>query len=192
MPICPKCKSSRFVQHENLFKCLDCGLAYNIYLTAKITPETKLELSENAFIGDYVFIHLKTLKMGVGAQINAHSSLTGGGTVEIGDYSVVGYGVRLITGTDNPRGEYVADSKPENQRHIIRGSIKIGKNCLIGSNAVICVSEKCKDITIGDNSVIGSQTYIDKSIPPNVITIPEQKLKIKPRFSSKRKAKRKS
>ena len=141
----------------------------------------KLDLAEDVIIGDYVFAYLKSLKMGRGAQINAFSSLTGYGIVEIGEYAVIAYGVRLITGTDSPRGRFVADAVAESKRHIIRGSIKIGKNCFIGSNAVVCVSERCKDIVIGDNSVIGSLIYIDKSLPPNTIILPKQELTRKKR-----------
>lgn len=143
----------------------------------------KLDLAEDVTIGDYVFAYLKSLKMGRGSQINAFSSLTGYGIVEIGEYSVIAYGVRLITGTDSPRGRFVADAVPESNRHVIRGSIKIGKNCFIGSNAVVCVSERCKDIVIGDNAVIGSLTYVDKSLLPNTIILPKQEVKKKRRWS---------
>jgi len=140
-----------------------------IYDTAKITPQTALELAEEAWIGDFVFVNLEKLTLGTGSQICAFASLTGGGKVHVGAYSVVGYGVRIIAGTDTPEGAYMADKAPVEERRIVRGIVKIGNNCFIGANSVICVSHRSPEIAIGDNAVIGALSYVDKSVPKNTI-----------------------
>ena len=140
-----------------------------IYKTALITPETAVQLGKDAWIGDFAFVNLRKLTLGRGSQVNPFASLTGGGEVKIGDYSVIGYGVRVIAGTDTPRGKYMADRAPEHERKIVRGTIEIGSNCFIGANSVVCVSHMNPNIVIGDGTVIGALSYVDRSVPPQTI-----------------------
>ena len=141
----------------------------SIYETAKITLQTELELAEDAWIGDFVFINLNKLTLGKGSQIGAFSSLTGGGNVQVGRYSTIGYGVRIIAGTDTPDGRYMADKAPLKQRHVVRGSIKIGDNCFIGANAVISVSETHPLIEIEDNVVVGALSYVGENVARDTV-----------------------
>jgi len=140
-----------------------------IYDTAKITRDTVVELDEDAWIGDFVFIHLEKLTLGRCSQVNAFASLTGKGKVEIGEYSVIGYGVRIISGTDTPGGRYMADKAPPQDRRIVRGTVRIGNNCFIGANSVICVSLKNPNIDIGDEAVVGALSYVDESVPAHAV-----------------------
>jgi acetyltransferase-like isoleucine patch superfamily enzyme len=140
-----------------------------VYETAKITPQTRVELAEDSWIGDFVFVHLSRLRLGRGSQVNPFASLTGGGEVLVGDYSVIGYGVRIISGTDTPEAEYMADRAPESGRRVVCGTVKLGNNCFIGANAVVCVSRRCPNIKIGDNAVIGALSYIGKNVPKDTV-----------------------
>jgi acetyltransferase-like isoleucine patch superfamily enzyme len=56
------------------------------------------------------------------------------------------------------------------------GKIVIGNNCWIGSNVTIL-----KDVTIGDNSIIGAGCVLHKSVPPDSVVINKQNLLIKSR-----------
>jgi acetyltransferase-like isoleucine patch superfamily enzyme len=140
-----------------------------VYETAKITPQTRVELAEDSWIGDFVFVHLSRLRLGRGSQVNPFASLTGGGEVLVGDYSVIGYGVRIISGTDTPEAEYMADRAPESGRRVVCGTVKLGNNCFIGANAVVCVSRRTPNIKIGDNTVIGALSYIGKNVPKDTV-----------------------
>jgi acetyltransferase-like isoleucine patch superfamily enzyme len=147
---------------------MNVGKGY-VYQTAKITPQTRVEFAENSWIGDFVFVHLSRLKLGRGSQVNPFASLTGGGEVLVGDYSVIGYGVRVISGTDTPEAEFMADRAPESGRRVVRGTVKIGNNCFVGANTVICVSRKTRNIEIGDNAVIGALSFVNKSVPGDAV-----------------------
>jgi len=140
-----------------------------VYESARISPKTIVELSEDAWIGDFVFVSLEKLTLGRGSQVNPFASLTGGGKVEIGDYSVIGYGVRMISGTDTPEGRYMADRAPARDRRIVRGTVRIGNNCFIGANSVITVSMKNPNINIEDNVVVGALSYVDESVPARTV-----------------------
>ena len=140
-----------------------------VYESARISPKTVVKLGEDAWVGDFVFVNLEKLTLGRGSQVNAFASLTGGGKVEIGDYSVIGHGVRVISGTDTPEGRYMADRAPAQDRKIVRGTVRIGNNCFIGANSVISVSLKNPNIQIEDNVVVGALSYVDESVPARTI-----------------------
>jgi len=156
-----------------------------IYPTAKIVNTTndpaKFRIGKKCIIGDFVFIALKRLRMGFGSQIAPHAMLSGGGEVIMEPFSVIGFGSHLITGTDTTRGKYMCEAASKEFRNVIRGSITLKKGAYIGSNAMICVCEEYPDIVIGENSVVGAFSYIDKDIPPNIIVYPKQELVFKPR-----------
>ena len=152
-----------------------------IHETTKITATTKMAFGWSISIGDFVFIHLKHLVMLDGSQIAPHAILSGGGEVLMGRYSVIGFGAHLITGTDTPKGKYMCEAAEPEERHIVRGKIILKEGAYIGSNAIICITEENPVITIGENSVIGAFSYIDKNIPDNVTVHPKQELIIKER-----------
>jgi acetyltransferase-like isoleucine patch superfamily enzyme len=141
----------------------------SVFPSARITSKTQLKLGEGAWIGDFVFVHLEQLMLGKGSQIAAFASLTGGGEVQVGEYTTIGYGVRIIAGTDSTEGRYMADKAPAAERNVIRGTIKIGSGCFIGANSVICVSKRHPNLEIGDHAVIGALSYVDQNVPANSV-----------------------
>jgi acetyltransferase-like isoleucine patch superfamily enzyme len=46
------------------------------------------------------------------------------------------------------------------------GKIKLKKNCKIGSHSVVMPG-----VTVGENSIIGAYTFVNKDIPANVIAV---------------------
>lgn len=144
-----------------------------IYGTARINCG-KLAVGNDTRIGDFVLINLRKLLLDDGSQINSGARLVGGGDVEIGKYSVIGYNVVILTRSDTPEGEYLADAMPEEKRAIKTGSVKIGNNCFIGSNSVIM-----PNVVIEDNAVIGALSYIshDSTITQNTILLPKQQFR---------------
>lgn len=148
-----------------------------IHETAKIYEpvvilDTDVIIEKDCRIGQFTFIAARNFRMCEGAQISPQATVGGGGDVTMDKFSVLGFGARLIPATDTLKGKYMCDSKPESERAIIRGSIHIGEGTYIGSNAVVCVSEKYPGIHIGRFSVIGAGTYIDRSLTAYTVIHP--------------------
>jgi len=86
-----------------------------------------------------------------------------GKNVEIGNFTVIGceYGVKV---EDNVKIGYhciiMSDSTVDNKR----GKVILKRGCRIGANSVIMPG-----VTIGGNSIIGANSFINKDIPPNEI-----------------------
>lgn len=155
----------------------------NIYIatTAKIwqpttilTADRTINIEADCRIGQYCFIAPKKLIMVRGAEICPTAVLGGGGNIHLGEYSTVDYGAKLIPATFTTKGKYMNDAmmkkNPENIE-IIRGSITLKDGAVVASNAVVCVSRDCPDIVIGENSVVGALSYLDKSLEDNVVYV---------------------
>ena len=153
-----------------------------IYPKAVVKPKTSEMIGKNCSIGDFAFVVPRVLEMEEGSQIGPHAIVSGGGEVYLKKYCVVGFGATLIPATDTKEAKYMCEAGPEEDRDIIRGSITIGENAYIGSRSVICVSRRCPDIVIGKGAVIGSLSYIDRSVPENTIIRPDIKYIVKKRF----------
>ena len=139
-------------------------------------------IGNNCLIGQFAFVAPRKLVMHDGSQISPHAILCGGGEIELRKNSVVGFGSVLIPATDTTEAEYMNEAAPPDKRNIIRGKIVLGDGAYIGSHVVICVSRKNPEIYIGDHSVIGSFSYIDKSIEAYMIVHPKQELIFKTRM----------
>jgi len=89
------------------------------------------------------------LKLGNKTDIGAFTYINAKNGVEIGDDVEIGShcSIYSVSTIDNKEGKVI-----------------IGKNAKIGSHSVIMPG-----ITIGENSIIGAFSFVNKSIPANVI-----------------------
>jgi len=149
---------------------LKVGLGTKIYEPVVILDDEKHEviIGKNCIIGQFAFIAARKLVMEDGVEICAHAILSGGGNITLGKYSTVTFGAKLIPSTFSTEGKYMNDNVPEKSK-AIRGSITLGEGAYIGAGAVVCVSEKCPHIKIGDYAVVGALTYLDHSLPAHTI-----------------------
>lgn len=110
------------------------------------------------------------IKIGHGVErslmLSANCYIQGGNGVEMGDGTLFGPGVRIISANhdlDNMK-KWLPD-KP----------IRIGNNCWLGANAVILPGVK-----LGDNVIVGAGAVVTKSFPSNVMLAGNPAKKIKP------------
>lgn len=153
-----------------------------IHPTAKIwEPAVILEngsdiiIGPKCRIGQFAFIAARKLVMEEGAEISPLVTIGGGGDVHLCRYSILDYGAKLIPATFTTEGKYMNDVKSHespDEVETIKGSITLKEGAVIGSNAVVCVSKRCKDIVIGEFAVVGANSYIDHSVEPFVVVYP--------------------
>jgi acetyltransferase-like isoleucine patch superfamily enzyme len=114
------------------------------FCSITLDAEGKLTIGENTFFNNYCSINCL-------------------GTIEIGNNTLFGEGVKIY----DPNHVFNKQDKLiENQGFSI-GSISIGSNCWIGSNSIIL-----NNVQIGDNVVIGAGCIITKSVAANTIVRP--------------------
>lgn len=126
-------------------------------------------------IGQFSFIAARKLVMEEGAEICANVVLSGGGDVYMGKYTCVDFGAKLICCTFTTAGEYMNDvilHDTPKRTDVLRGSITLKEGAVVASNAIVCVSKRFPNITIGEFAVIGAGSYIDHDVPPRTIIYP--------------------
>ena len=82
--------------------------------------------------------------------------------VSIGDNTTISFDVAFVTHDAATRViRHLPDGNPET---VVYGPISVGRNCFIG-----CRSTILPNVTIGDNSIIGAGSIVNRSIPANSV-----------------------
>ena len=118
---------------------------------------TASEIDESCFIIPPFHTEFgKNTKIGKNVFINSCCRFQDNGGIEIGDKTMIGPNVTIVTINHeiNPEKRINATPKP----------VKIGKNVWIGADCTILPG-----VTIGENSIIGAGSVVTKNVPNNVI-----------------------
>lgn len=100
------------------------------------------------------------VKVGKECWIGPNTILDGSGGLEIGDYCTISSGCHIYS-HDNIKQTLSSKRLP-----IEREGVKIENNVYIAPNSIIA-----KGVTIGHHSVIGTGSFINKSVPPQTIVV---------------------
>lgn len=146
-----------------------------IYQPTVILEENhEIRIGDRCSIGQLCFIAPRKLVMEEGVEICPQVTVSGGGEVYMDKYSSICFGARIIPATWKRGGGYWNDNAPaEKKGGIVRGQIFIEEGAYIGSNAVICVSEKHPVIRVGSFAVVGAFSYVGKDVPDHSFVHPE-------------------
>lgn len=140
----------------------------------KIIGLDKIKFGHDVIVDDFTLIYA-TEKMAIGnyVHIACFSSITGGAEVEIGDFSAVSQGVRILTGTDDFKewgfGNSTIEAKYRNAK---RAPIKIGRFCIIGANSVVLPG-----VTIGEGATVGANSVVTRDLEPWGVYIGNKRVK---------------
>ena len=160
------------------------GEGTRIFEPVTFVHKEEINIGKNCTIGQFCFVGTRNLTLMDEVEICPQVTISGGGEVHIGEGATICYGVRIIPSTMDKKFKYMNDivcSKNPFLSNVISGSIRIGKGAYIGANAVICVSEECPNIHIGDYAVIGALSYVGKSVLSHTIIHPNNKNEVKER-----------
>ncbi|MGH2358606.1 MAG: acyltransferase [Candidatus Limnocylindria bacterium] len=100
------------------------------------------------------------VRVGAKTWIGPFTMLDGSGGLEIGAFCSISSGVQIYT-HDTVRWA-LSDGRIEAER----AAVRIGDGCYIGSQTVVA-----KGVTIGDHSVIGACSFVNRDIPPRTVAV---------------------
>lgn len=101
------------------------------------------------------------VRLGDRVEINNFSIVNGTGGVDIGDDTLIGPGVRIISYQHHYAAGQTIRSQPTEGK-----PIRIGRDCWIGANAVILAG-----VNIGDGAIIGAGAVVTRDIPASAIAV---------------------
>ena len=111
----------------------------------------------------------KTLFFGNNVQINDYCHINALKSVRIGDNVLIASKVFI---TDLEHGSYIGDENDSQPNSIVKDRPLSSKPVVIGNN--VWIGELCSvlpGVTIGENSIIGANSVVTKSIPANSIAV---------------------
>lgn len=141
----------------------ECGNDVEIHAPISLIKPEKMTLGSHIIIGDYSVINGGDgLHIGHHVHISANCTIIGGGYTIIEDFVTIGYGVRLIVGSELVKGEGLCNPTiPTDYRAMKREHIWLQKHVFLGANVVIHPG-----ITIGEGSVVGSGSVVTRNLDP--------------------------
>lgn len=139
------------------------GFGSCVHEFAKIVNPQLLFLDDFSIIGDFVFaLATGHIHIGKFVNISPHTTITGGGSLTIGDFTEVSSGCRIITGTDDIYGDSLfTPNVPKQFRNITRSAVEIADFCAIGSNSIIFPGVK-----IGQGVIVTPGTIVKTNLKP--------------------------
>lgn len=140
------------------------SISRNVQIGEFCFIDKDVEIGEGTVIKNFVELRPNT-KIGKNCYIDSRVSTSG--ECVIGDGVTLRYDTIIARGCNIGDNSYLAPRVMTNNLDAGKNSVggaHVGKNCFIGTNAVLQ-----HGITIGDNSVIGSMSFVTKDIPENEI-----------------------
>lgn len=115
------------------------GKDVKIFKKSTLVNTKNIILEDGCQIDDFVhIIASKPVKIGKRVHISTHTTIAGGGEFEIGDYSALSAGCRIITGTDDFLGfAMVGPCIPIDFRKVNRSFVVIKKHVILGTNSIV-------------------------------------------------------
>jgi len=151
-----------------------------IYEWVRVIDPGSIAIGSHVIVDDFVFLDGgKSMTIGSHVHIASHAGIVGGGTVVLEDFAGLAPGVRLVSGTEIMDGSGLTNPTiPEPFRAVRRGTIRIGRHALLGTNVVVH-----PDVTIGEGTIVGSQSLVTRDLPPWSIChgIPARVVRSRPR-----------
>jgi len=151
---------------------------YNIPYVRIFEPTVIINI-ENIKFGKYIIIDSfvliqakQTITIGDHVHIPSFSSISGGGTLVMEEYSGLSSGVRIFTGSDDYKGWGFGNPTIDKKfRNVTNGEVLVKKFAIIGANTVIL-----PNVEIGEGAAVGAGSVVTKSLEPWGIYIGNRKI----------------
>lgn len=116
-----------------------------------------IDLGDQVILTRYVYLQGDKggVRLGHRVKINNYTIINGSGGVEVGDDSLIGPGVRIISYAHGIAAGRSIASQPA-----LGKPIRIGRDVWIGANAVVLAG-----IAVGDGAVIGAGAVVTRDVP---------------------------
>lgn len=115
-----------------------------------------------------------SLKIGNGCKLSNAAFICDNSSINIGNYVHIGSGAKFYATDFHSMNPYERAKVPEDPNLVTRGPISIKDHAFIGANVFVL-----KNITIGENSIVGAGSVVTKSIPDNEVWAGNPAKKIK-------------
>jgi acetyltransferase-like isoleucine patch superfamily enzyme len=164
LPLPPEFRDGELLPRSLLERWLgSVGRDVRVYRGCRLVGPRGIHLGNATQIDEGVFVFA-----GEGVTIGAHvhlafgSSISGGGSCQIGDFAGIGAGVRIITGTEDVSGDGLTNPTiPTEFRRVNRSRVVVGPHAVI-----FTASQILPGVTIGEGAVVAAGSLVHHDLKP--------------------------
>lgn len=141
----------------------DCGAETKIFRLAQLINPARISIGRGCQIDDFTHIHAgESLHIGDRVHIAAFTSIAGGGTVHVESYAGIAAGCRIISGSEDWKGQGLTNPCiPPPFRSVKRSTVTIRKHALLFTNVVVFPG-----VEIGEGCVVSAGATVSRSLAP--------------------------
>lgn len=141
--------------HEHIKLGSGCKIHADASVDASRSPGVRF--GDKVTLNRYAYVQGGNggVRLGDRVEINNFSIVNGTGGIDIGDDTVIGPGVRLISYQHQYARGATIKSQP-----VIAQPIRVGRDVWIGANAIILAG-----VTIGDGAVVAAGAVVRRDVP---------------------------
>lgn len=140
-----------------------CGTGVRVFLGAKLNRPHLISIGDNSQVDEGVMVFSgEGVSIGRYVHLAFQSSISGGGSCEIGDFAGLGAGVRVITGTEVVDGSGLTNPTiPPEFRSVVRSKVRIESHAVVFTNSIIFPG-----VTVGEGAVVAAGSKIHHDLRP--------------------------
>lgn len=145
------------------------ALGTDVLLSRKATvlrPDL-IHIGNRVRIDDFCIISPSSRPFSIGSHIHIgpYSSLIGGESITMRDFSGLSARVTIYSSSDDYSGMYMTNPMvPEMYRNVVSKPVLLGRHVIVGAGAVILPG-----VTVGDSSAIAAMSLVTKSVKEGMV-----------------------
>ena len=137
------------------------GTNVKISRFARFYSPEKISIGDNARIDDFCILS-GNITIGSHIHISAYVALYGSMGIELEDHTGISPMTTVYSAMDDFGGDYlIGPIHPEEKTHVTGGKVTIKRYSQIGTHCVVF-----PNLTIGEGSVVGACSMVNKSLAP--------------------------
>lgn len=139
----------------------------------KLVGLEQMEFGEKIIIDDFVFLYAKKkIWLGNYIHLGSFTSVTGGGELEMQDFTGTSSGVRIVTGSDDFSGGCLAGPTVADEfRNVTTGKVTFERFAFAGANAVVLPG-----VTIGEGATLGANSVASRDLEPRGVYVGNRRI----------------
>lgn len=152
-----------FYSEEELAKIGFKSIGRNVFISryARFYHPERISIGNNVRIDDFCILS-GNVTIGSHIHISAYVALYGSMGIELEDYTGISPMTTVYSAMDDFGGDYlIGPIHPEEKTHVTGGKVTIKRYSQIGTHCVVF-----PNLTIGEGSVVGACSMVNKSLAP--------------------------
>jgi len=139
------------------------GEDVRIHHSCVIVGAERISIGSHVRIDPFCIITVSNLlSIGSRVHVSGHAAILGRGRIDIGDFTAISHGVKILSSTDHFSACGIAGPMvPEEFRSVVSEPVTIGRHVVLGANSIVLPGAM-----IGEGATIGALSLVKAPVAP--------------------------